>query len=673
MHDFTLLKEVIIILVVSLPFLFLCKKLNISTIVGFIVAGILIGPSALAIITKTSEIQFLAEIGVILLLFYIGLEFSVEKLIKMKQLLLVAGGMQVGFTTAISTLIFCMLDFPCNQAIFFGLLISFSSTAIVLKIFSDRDEMSTPHGKISLGVLLFQDIAIVPVLIFLPLIGSTGDISTTAILTKVGISFGFVAVIIVLSRVLVPRLFYYLAALRVREVFTIGIILLVFGTAYLTEIIGLTLGIGAFIAGIIISESDYAHQIVAEILPFKDVFNSIFFISIGMLVNLSIVFEAPLLVILLIPSILLLKGLIIFFVVKAMKYPVRVGLIAGLSLSQVGEFSFLIAQAGFGYDLLTPTLFNIFLASSIVTMILTPFMIQYSHKVADMLRFFDKVKPTTAEKKAESISNHVIIAGYGLNGKNVSSVLKETGIPYYIIEMNPQTVRRCSKAGENIVYGDITKKEVLHKAYIHKANVMVIAISDPYATRMAITQAKEMSPNLKIIARTRFLSNVEELTQLGADTVIPEEFETSLQIFSKVLSHYHVPLNVIMKQVALLREESYSMLRKTETEEIHRLTHLDEVLQAGLVETYFVSEENPCTNTSLAEMNLRARTGATIISIVRKGATITNPEPTERLLPGDTVVLTGKHYAIDAAIQVFEEMKCIENNENTEETNEKDK
>lgn len=669
MHDLTLLKELLIILVISLPMLFICKKLRISPIVGFIVAGILIGPSVLAITTKTHEIQFLAEIGVILLLFYIGLEFSVEKLIKMKQLLLVAGGMQVGLTTVISMLIFCLLDIPCNQAVFFGLLISFSSTAIVLKTFSDRDELSTPYGKISLGVLLFQDIAIVPVLIFLPVIGSTGDISPVDILIKIGISFGSIAVIILSAKFIVPRLFYYLAALRIREVFTIGIILIVFGTAYLTEVIGLTLGIGAFIAGIIISESEYAHQIVSEILPFKDLFNSIFFVSIGMLVNLSVVFEEPIIVAILIPAILLLKGLIVFGVVKAMRYPVRVGLIAGFSLAQVGEFSFLIAQAGFGYDLLTPTQFNLFLAASIVTMILTPFMIQYSQNIASLLHLFDKSIPDESDKKPEGISNHVIIGGYGLNGKNVSTVLKETGIPYYIIEMNPQTVRRCSKAGENIVYGDITKGEILHKAYVHKARVLVIAISDPYATRAAISLAKEMNPDIKIIARTRFLTNVEELMELGADTVIPEEFETSIQIFSKVLSYFHLPLNVIMKQISLLREESYSMLRKTETEEIHRLSHLDEFLQAGLVEAYYVTEQNPCLEKTLAEMNLRARTGATIISIVRKGATITNPEPTEKILQGDTIVLSGKHFAIDAAIKIFEEES--ESNKKTENFDEK--
>lgn len=649
-QNFIVVKEIVLILLVSMPILFLFRKLKISSIVGFLFTGILIGPFGFKLITSIDEVNVMAEIGVILLLFTIGLEFSIKKLFEMRKLLLIAGGSQMLLTTAVSAGLFLAFSIPVTTAIFLGIIISFSSTAIVLKILSERNELTTPYGSISVAILLLQDMAIVPLLILLPVLGATGDVSVLEIGGKIGLAFALVAVIIVTARFLVPKLLYYFAVTRMREIFTIGIVLIVLGVAFLTELIGLSLSIGAFIAGIIISESEFSHQTVAEIVPFKDVFNSIFFVSIGMLMNLTFLTENVLMIVLTALAIVVMKSLIILGIVKMMKYPARVGMLAGLTLAQIGEFSFLIAQAGMGYDLMPSDYFNVFLAASIITMTATPFLIQGAPFIADKLNILDKAAAKRKDTEPSELKKHVIIVGFGLNGKNLVTVLKETGIPHVIIELNPKTVMECKSQGENIMYGDITKREILHLAGVEKAKVIVFAISDPRSTETGLKIAKEENPGIYAVVRTRFVNEVDALLKMGADEVIPEEFETSLQIFSKVLLNYHIPINIVLKQMNILRSNAYNILRK-EGDPKHQLAHLDEILAQGLTETFYVSDENPHSGKSLMQLDIRARTGATIIALIREGHTKPNPAGNDTLEKGDTIVIYGTHDAVDTAIR----------------------
>lgn len=331
-----------------------------------------------------------------------------------------------------------------------------------------------------------------------------------------------------------------------------------------------------------------------------------------------------------------------------MKYPLRIAIISGIILAQVGEFSFILAQAGNSFNLIGGNYYNIFLASSIFTMILTPFIF----KLAPYIGFKSselKISKTEKSINCHKLNGHVIVAGYGLNGRNLTRVLKETGIQYVVIEMNPDTVRVEKEKGENIVFGDVSKYDLLNEVNIKKANVLVFAISDPGTTRRALKLAKKLNPHIYTVVRTRYVNEIEELAKLGADAIIPEEFETSLEIFRKVLEKYHIPLNIIMKQVAIIRNESYRLLRKEEKEPASFI-HLDEILAAGLTETYFVNDDNPYAYKELSEINLRAETDATIIAIVRNGKTITNPSGKEKLLVHDTLVITGTHVSVDKAI-----------------------
>jgi len=321
---------------------------------------------------------------------------------------------------------------------------------------------------------------------------------------------------------------------------------------------------------------------------------------------------------------------------------------SALMLVQIGEFAFVLAQSGNSAGIINAEYYNAFLASSIFTMIMIPIIFKLTPVLG-----YTTAKITPAKKEQvidkESLNEHVIVAGYGLNGKNLTRVLKETGIKYIVVEMNPDTVREEKRKGERIIFGDISKLEILENVCIDKANVLVFAISDPATTRRSLSLAKQINPHIYTVVRTRYVNEIEELANLGADAIIPEEFETSLEIFRKVLEKYHIPLNIIMKQVSIIRNESYKLLRKEEKEP-SSFIHLDEILAAGITETYYVNDENPYAGKELSEINLRAETDATIIAIVRNGRTISNPSAKEKLLVNDTLVITGDHASVDKAI-----------------------
>lgn len=652
MNEFLVIQDIVIILLVSLPIIFIFRKLNLPSLVGFLLAGMIIGPYGFKLIKAVDEIEVMAEIGVILLMFTIGLEVSFTQINRIKKILIKAGGLQFLITSAVAFFIFILIGIPINQSIFLGFLLALSSTVIIMKLLSDRNELESPHGKISISIALFQDLMIVPLFLVLPILSTGKNINTLNALIKIGVAFGATAILLFSAKYFMPPIVHQIARLRMREAFTVGIILLILGTAYITHLAGLSFAIGAFIAGLILAESDYNHQILAEILPLRDAFNSIFFVSVGLLLNVQFMIYNPILISGITISAFIFKALIIILIVIALKYPLRIAILCGIGLGQIGEFSFVLAQAGTKFSLIGNDIYNSFLASSIFTMILTPIIFQLEPWITKQTaKLKSKVEDDEA-KYAEKLSAHVIIAGYGLNGKNLARVLRETGIKYIVIELNPDTVRQEKQKGEHIMYGDISREDILRIAGVENANVIVYAISDPLITRMSLKVAKGLNPSVYALVRTRYINEVDELIKLGADEVIPEEFETALQIFRKVLEKYHIPLNVIMQQVTLLRQESYQLLRK-EAFEITAFTHLDEILAQGLTETFFVNEDSPFINKSLAEINLRAQTDATIIAIVRDGNMISNPSGKDVLMAGDTIILYGTHKSVDRAIELL--------------------
>lgn len=652
MNELPLLKDMIILLAVSLPISFLFHKLNLPAIVGFLISGMIIGPYGAKLIPDSQVVMVLAEIGVVILMFTIGLEFSLTRMIKNPRLV-IGGGLQILLTGGSVYLLSIMVGYPPSLSLFFGFLFSLSSTAIVLKMYSDSGEIDSPHGRLSTAILLFQDLCIVPMMLLIPVMANTDLTSHLVIALTLTKAIIAVIVIFISARLVVPGILYHVIRLRSREFLVLFVILLCLGTAWLTHMFGLSLALGAFIAGLIISESEYSYQIVVDILPFRDYFSSIFFTSVGMLLHLNFFVSHWISLVTITAGVIFLKGILVFITAKILRYPLRTAIITGLSLAQIGEFSFLLAEQGKGYGLIQQELYQTFLASAILSMLLAPLLIRISSEFSFKIQSIFSLQPDLPEISEETpVSDHVIIAGYGLNGQNLSRVLKETRIPFLILDINGERVKQVKSLGLPILYGDITHREILRKAGIRRAKMIVFAISDPMAARHGVLITRQMNPDIYVMVRTRYSSEVEELYRLGANQVIPEEFETSIEIFTRVLKEYHTPHNIIDQQVELIRMEGYGMLRGLSISS-DRLREVSAILATSITDTCQVQENSLAANKSLKELDLRNKTGATVIAIIRGKKAITNPDPEFRILSGDMLVLLGRHAELDKAIGVF--------------------
>ncbi|MEJ5305374.1 MAG: cation:proton antiporter [Ignavibacteria bacterium] len=656
MNEIFLFKDILIVLAFAIPIVYLFNKLNLPSIIGLIVTGVLIGPNALKIITDSQGINQLAEIGIALLLFTIGIEISFNSFIKNFKEILIIGSLQVIITILAGFIFGITIGLNAQQSIFLGFLVTHSSTAIILKMLSDRDEIETPHGKLATGILVFQDLMILPMMLLIPILSISGDASFGDAIYRLIFSFILIVAIFFISRFLMPHILYLLIQIQMRDVFIIGVIVLSLGTAFVTQYLGLSFAIGAFIAGLIISETDYTHQVIGDIVPFKEVFTSFFFISFGLLLNLQLILNEPFKLIFLTIAVMSFKMIIIALIILIQKYPIRIAFLTGLYLSQIGEFSFVLVLKGKEANILTESFSNEFITLSLITMFLSPLLLKISPYISKKIPHLEKAK---IEDYIEKLNNHVIIIGYGLNGRNIAKVLRETGIQYVIVEANPKNVLHAKKEGEKIINGDATKREVLEYTHIRSAKVVVVAISDSMATRIIVRLVKDLNPNVYLIVRTRYVKDVEELVKLGADEVIPEEFETSIQILSRVLKSYHIPNSVILAQANTLRTQSYGLFRDVRFTE-HAFDQINQILAQGTIDTCLINDNHPVCNKTLKEINLRARTNATVISVIRNNQFIPNPSGDFQIQCGDLLVLFGTHNAIDRALEILTKADEVE-------------
>ncbi len=650
MAELLFLKPLIIILIVSAFVVFVLHRIKIPSIVGFLLAGIMLGPHGLGFIQDTNTIQTFAEIGVILLLFSIGLEFSLSRFLKMRLEVFGIGGLQVFIAVSLTALISYHWLETVNTAIFIGFLVALSSTTIVMKLLSERAELESPHGRISVGILIFQDLCVVPFMLLIPIMSVYGGKPIEFIFTLAK-ALAIIVLVLLSARWIVPYILHQIVRTRNRELFVIAILVLCFGTAFITSEFGLSLALGAFLAGLVISESEYSHEATLTILPFRDSFNGLFFVSIGMLMNTSFFINNYVLVFSLVLGIIALKSFSVFLAMFLMRRPVRVSMHSSINLAQVGEFSFILAVAGLAWGLITNEMYQTFLSASILTMLFTPFMMQISPFISSrlsshkLLKRLERIKEHAGlDKFPKKRSGHVIIVGFGLNGKNLARVLKEINIPYVILDLNSNIVSTTKKEGEPIYYGDGTKIETLQKLGINAAVILVIAISDPVSCRDIVQTARKRSqnPELLIIARTRYISEIDDLLKLGADDVIPLEFETSIETFSRVLSYYQTPKDVISNLVNLIREDGYRGLRQTGLIARKHLLEKYAVLSHVEIETFVVSKDSTALGKSIRELDFRSKTGATIISVERNHEMNINPVPDFIFEVGDTVFITGK-------------------------------
>ena len=657
------LKSLVIILFISAIIVFVLGRLKISSIVGFLIAGVIVGPHGAHLIEDVRDVELFAEIGVILLMFTIGLEFSLKNLLRLRRSVFGGGLLQIFLTIAVVVfLISFFFQHSLNIAIFEGFLVSLSSTAIVMKILQERSEIYSPHGRMSLGMLIFQDLCVVPFMLLIPVLAGNGggiqDITVTILR-----AFLVIGIVLFAANWGVPRILHEVVSTRSRELFVITIILLCLGTALITSTFGLSLALGAFLAGIIISESEYAAQAISDILPFKESFTGLFFISIGMLLNISFLRSNLWTITGIVLVIILLKIITSAVSSSISGQTLQNSIQTGFYLSQIGEFSFILAVAGKNHGLITEEIYQIFLSASILTMIITPFVIMVSSPTAIWLisrSLFNRLERIRRVEEKEGFpakrTGHVIITGFGINGRNLARVLRESDIPYVVLEMNNNTVRKMKKMGEPIYYGDGTSREILHKLGIHSAKVLVVAISDASATRRIVQIARKENPELHIIVRTRYVAEIDHLTDSGANEVIPEEFETSVEIFSRVLHYYNTPRNVISDHIENVRKDCYSVLRGVELPK-KGLTERQELLKGMETETYLVRNTSWADGLSLRGLNLRVETGATIIAIKRTDNIHHNPPSDFILKAGDILLFIGTKEDIGRAIEYIDSRK----------------
>jgi len=646
MVELGFLRDFVLIFGVAIGITFLFYHLRIAPIAGYLIAGVMLGPSVLGVAKDVDSIEVLAEIGVILLLFLIGVEFSLNQLLRMNRKMFLVGLLQVLLTTGIVTIIAIGLGASLPQGLFVGFLVTMSSTVIVMKVLSDRGETDSPHGRLTTAILIFQDLSIVAIVLLMPVIGGESGFSFFEVVLKVLFALTFVVMVIVVSRYLVPLMLFRVVQTHNRELFLLSIVLICFGTAYLTSLVGLSLAIGAFLAGLIISESEYGHQAFSEILPLKDIFSILFFVSIGMLLDVGSVLRDPMVIILAVMGIFVIKFMVGAMVPALLGYPARISVIVGVAIAQIGEFSFVLSREGLIYDLISTDDYQVFLASAIITMVFTPFMIQGSKGFSDVTeklplprevrlgRFHEQI----IEK--EYLKNHVIVVGFGLNGKNVSKVLDASRIPYIVLELNPETVRYEKKRGIPIFYGDASRESVLKQVNIKNARTVVIAISDASATRRIVELTRRLNPSVYIIARTRYTTEIDPLYSLGANDVIPEEFETSIEILSRVLHRYFIPVNEIEKHIMEIRKDGYEMLRNVK-HKYALFPELKQHLPDTDIETVRIRDGSPLQGKTLAEVEFRHKFGVTVLAIQRGKETIQNPSGNTQLLSEDIIILIG--------------------------------
>ncbi len=648
-----ILYEIVIVLALAAIVVFLGQKLRLPAIVGFLVTGVVVGPSSLGLISDPETVEMLAEIGIVLLMFTIGMEFSLNQLFSIRKTVFAGGLLQVFLTLAVCAGWALAMGRPSNQAVFIGLMLAMSSTAIVLKLLAERAEVDTPHGRVALGVLIFQDILIVPAMLVVPLLSGSGlDAGGPMhlLLAKVLLA---VPSVWLLAKYIVPLSLKQVAATRNQELFMLSILVIGFAIAGLSEAIGLKLALGAFLAGLIISESEYSHQALGAILPFRDVFLSFFFISVGLLLDVGFLFDHLGTVLLIAGGVLLLKTITGAAASAVLGHPLRTALLAGLALSQVGEFSLLLSKTGLEAGIIQADTYQLFLAVVILTMAAAPVAIglgpRVVGRVATRINHWRGKTQTEAEPETAE-NNHLLIVGFGLNGRNLATAAKKCGISHAIIEMNPDTVHKMKKEGIPIHYGDASNEMVLAHAGVSAAKVAVIAINDAAATRRIVELLRRRNPKLHIIARTRFMAEVPALYGLGANEVIPEEFETSIEIFARVMRRYLISREQIERFIADIRADGYQMLRAP-SGAATAISPLQPVLEQVDIESARVQADSPVVGLPLSELRIRTDFGVTVLAIQRQNELRSNPDGEERLCAGDSLVLMGKSEQLRAFTQ----------------------
>lgn len=639
-----LLQELVLAYALAVVLLLIAARLRLPSIVALIVAGVIAGPAGLGFVRSHANVDLMAEVGVALLLFTAGLEFSLTELRRVWRRIVPGGLAQVAITVAAAGgVVAVVFGGSFTRIAVVGLFVALSSTAVVLKELSRQNLLHSPHGRLAIGVLLLQDVVIIAVLASAPALFGSGPLPLSgqpgigAVLLNLALVAGGV---LLMGRVLLPWLLRVAAAMS-REAFSLAVLLASVGTAYLAASLGLSMAAGAFLAGLILAEGEFSHQVHADVRPLRDLLASLFFISIGMMLDMrSLLPVLP----------FVLAGAVVIIIGKAgltaaavalTGTPVRVALATGFALAQVGEFSFVLGRAALDGGVITGQWWQILLGASVVTMAATPLLVNTAPALANRLARRSIALSPTLEAQRVALRNHVVILGYGMGGQLLAQSLTELSVPNVVLELNGATVRGALQRGVNIHYADVSAPEPLEAAGVAHAAAVVVVISDPDASQRAVRAVRALAPDVPIITRSRYRLEAERLTESGATLAVAEELEASLEVLSQLLARLHIPGTVVETLV-----DNYRRVLGAPTSRAARARAIPfeqlpkEVLDAP-VSSLRLPADGWGVGRTLHQLDLRQSTGATVLAIRRAGTTITSPNGSLALAADDDIFLLG--------------------------------
>ncbi len=659
-HDLTLFATITMAVLTAFIGGYAARRMGFPPLVGYLLAGLVIGPSTPGFVGDIDAISQLAEMGVIFMLFGVGLHFSLRDLWEVRRIAIPGAALQTLIAATFGFLLTQLWGWTAEAGLVLGLAISVASTVVLLRGLSDNGLLNTAHGKVAVGWLVFEDIATVAMLVLLPaLVGESGNLleSLGLVVLKTGV---FVVLMLFVGARLMPWLLTLIAHTRSRELFILAVVAAALGTAFAAaELFDVSLALAAFLAGVVIGESDVHHQVGAELVPFRDIFSVLFFVSVGMLVDPAVVWDSIWEVLMLTAFIILGKGVLTLMLGFVLPASARTLLVVAAGLSQIGEFSFIVGQTGVSLDLLTPDQYGLILAASLLSIIFNPFLYRAIQPVEKLLQRFPAVWQRmerggpTPELPSKEMAEHVVIVGYGRVGKHIGRVLDQLKSPYLIVERDAAYAAEMQQAGIPTLFGDAANSEILRHVGLEHACALVVTVPDEVTAELIVAAAHDFAPDLPIIARAGTEAGVERLAAHGARHVIHPELEGGLEIVRHTLLTLGYPMGQIQTYVDTVRQDAY---RANFAEDLPHpvLDQLITAVRGVEIVWHSIAENSPVIGKSLAEADIRAHTGASVIAVIREHAVIPNPKSNMELLKGDLVGLIGAIPEIAAAATLLE-------------------
>ena len=648
--------ELLAILSSAVLIVWLFRRLQLPAILAYLVAGVLVGEHGLALAQEHVDYDHFAELGIVFLLFTLGLEFSLPKLLAMRHLVVTVGSLQVVISLVLFMLVAMFFGQSFAAAITIGGILALSSTAIVIRQLSESGGMKKKSGQLSVAVLLFQDVAVVPLLIVIPLLAQGGDSSfIMALLFALVKGVFVVSLLLFAGKWLLPRLFNLVAQVRTDELFVLTTLLVTLVASALTQWFGLSMALGAFLAGMMLGESQYKHQLEADIRPYRDILLGLFFVTVGMKLNIGVVFSSPLIIISLLVCFMLVKVAVVVLLAKRAGESSKDAWAAAIMLAQMGEFGFVLIALASQVEVLSATTASILLGTGVLSMAITPYMISNARKWALWLSKEKQIDTQALEELPQntSLHDHVIICGFGRIGQTVSRFLKQESIDFVAIDIDPLRTTKAREAGENVLFGSSRQAELLHAAKLSKAKLVVIAFGEDKQSLDVIQKVRALAPNVPILVRTRNDDQLDELHAAGANEVVPESLEGSLMLVSQVLSLSGVPFSRIVRRVQKERKNHYNHLHGFFQGE-HTDMSPDAIERIEFAHAIILTDDSYAVGKTISALKLDERR-VFVIALRRNNIESEEPDVDTVLLPQDTLIVRGKPRRVERAERFVQE------------------